>query len=170
MKRALYLAFFLAIVSALAGGALTLANDLTIDRINANKVAADKANLELIYPGAEFLPIEGFDDETGLIQNIYQAGDAGYVYKLAVNGFSGAGSIEFMVAFGTDGKIAGYTVISCSDTKGIGDKVAADSFVKSIVGKDVGASIDTISGSTVSSSAVVGGIDAAVAHYEANLK
>ena len=65
MKRALYLAFFLAIVSALAGGALTLANDLTIDRINANKVAADKANLELIYPGAEFLPIEGFDDETG---------------------------------------------------------------------------------------------------------
>ena len=99
-----------------------------------------------------------------------KAGETGYVYKCAVNGFSGAGSIEFMIGFGTDNKVAGYTVISCTDTKGIGDKVASDSFVKSIVGKDVGASIDTISGSTVSSSAVIGGINAAVAHYEANLK
>ena len=170
MKRALYLAFFLAVVSALAGGALALTNELTYDKISGNKIAADLASLETIYPGAEFTAIEGVEDATGLIKNVYQAGDAGYVYKLSVNGFAGAGSIEFMIGFSTDGKIDGYTVISCGDTKGIGDKVTGQDFANTIVGKDVGATIDTISGSTVSSTAVVGGINAATAHYEANYK
>ena len=170
MKRALYLAFFLAVVSALAGGALALTNELTFDKINGNKVAADKASLEVIYPGADFAAIEGVEDATGLIKNVYTAGDSGYVYKLSVNGFAGAGSIEFMIGLGTNGKVDGFTVISCGDTKGIGDKVTGDDFKNSIVGKEVGATIDTISGATVSSTAVVGGIDAAFAHYEANYK
>ena len=74
MKRALYLAFFLAVVSALAGGALALTNELTFDKINGNKVATDKASLEVIYPGADFAAVEGVEDATGLIKNVYTAG------------------------------------------------------------------------------------------------
>lgn len=170
MKRAIYLACFLAIVSALAGGALTLANDMTIDRIIANKVAVDKANLEVIYPGADFTPVENFTDDSGKIVSIYQAGEQGYVYKLAVDGFGGKGSIEFMIGLGTDGKVSGFTVLSCLDTKDIGTKVQEPDFANKIIGSDIGSKVDTISGSTVSSSAVVGGIDVAAEHFSANFK
>lgn len=168
MKKALLSAVFLAVVAALAGGALTLANDMTIDTINENKIAAEKENLLLIYPDGEFVPVEGYQDDTGLITGIYEATGQGYIYKVAVDGFGGADSIEFMIGFGTDGKISGYTVLTCGDTKDIGTKVTEDAFINSVVGKNIGDSIDTISGATVSSSAVVGGIDAATAHYNAN--
>ena len=43
-------------------------------------------------------------------------------------------------------------------------------FKNGIVGKNIGDSIDTISGATVSSSAVITGIEEATAHYEDNFK
>ena len=49
-------------------------------------------------------------------------------------------------------------------------KVAEPDFKNGIVGKNIGDSIDTISGATVSSSAVITGIEEATAHYEDNFK
>ncbi|MCF0112071.1 MAG: FMN-binding protein [Erysipelotrichaceae bacterium] len=168
MKRAFYLAFFLAVVAAIAGGALTFANDMTKDQIAANKAATEKANLEIIYPGSDFEKLD-FTDDTGMIVSVYKANE-GYVYQMSTDGFGGKGSIEFMIGFGTDGKISGYTVLSSGETQGIGSKVAEADFVSSVTGKDIGASIDIISGASVSSRAVIKGIDAATAHYEANYK
>ena len=65
----------------------------------------------------------------------------------------------------------GYEVIDASgETSGFGSKVAEPDFKNGIVGKNIGDSIDTISGATVSSSAVITGIEEATAHYEDNFK
>ena len=170
MKRAIYLACFLAIVSALAGGVLALANSLTIDKINENKIATIKSSLEVIYPGSEFAMIENYNDDSGKITGIYYAADKGYIYKVTVDGFGGKGSIEYLIGFGTGGKVDGYSVVVCQETSGFGTKVAEDPFSSNIVGSDIGSEYDIITGSTISSKAVIEGIDAAVKHYEANYK
>ena len=62
-------------------------------------------------------------------------------------------------------------MIDCSgETSGFGSQVADQPFKESIVGKNIGDSIDTISGATISSSAVVDGIQQATEHYNANFK
>ena len=170
MKRAVYLACFLAIVSALAGGVLALANSLTIDKINENKIATIKASLQVVYPDAEFQAIENYSDDTGKITGIYYAVDKGYIYKVTVDGFGGKGSIEYLIGFGVSNKVDGYSVIVCQETSGFGSQVAEDPFSSNIIGSDIGSEYDIITGSTVSSKAVIEGINVAVKHYEANYK
>ena len=52
MKKVLHLTLFLALVAAIAGGALALANSLTAPIVAANALAAEKQNLQLIFPDA----------------------------------------------------------------------------------------------------------------------
>ena len=59
-----------------------------------------------------------------------------------------------------------FTVNYFNDTPGLGSKVADPEFANSIIGSKVGDKVDTIAGSTVSSAAVVKGIDAAAAVYQ----
>ena len=49
MKKALYLACFLAIVSALAGGLLAAVNEVTAAKINANALAEVMGSLEKVF-------------------------------------------------------------------------------------------------------------------------
>ncbi len=64
------------------------------------------------------------------------------------------------------GKIVGLEINYVNDTPGLGSKVADPEFANSIIGSKVGDKVDTIAGSTVSSAAVVKGIDAAAAVYQ----
>ena len=58
MKRALYLALFLALTAALAGGVLSLVNDLTEDTIAAAQLEKERENLVKIYPNENVLQIQ----------------------------------------------------------------------------------------------------------------
>ena len=53
-----------------------------------------------------------------------------------------------------------------NDTPVLGTKVGEPEFINSIVSKSVDDKLDTISGATISSSAVIKGIDAAIAVFE----
>ena len=65
----------------------------------------------------------------------------------------------------------GYEVVDCSsETSGFGSKVAEEPFISSVKGTNIGDSVDTISGATISSSAVVDGINQAADHYAKNFK
>ena len=50
MKKILHLTVFLALIAALAGGALAFANNMTAPVIAANELAAEKETLKEIYP------------------------------------------------------------------------------------------------------------------------
>ena len=115
-----------------------------------------------------FEKVESFKDDTKTIDSIYKAGDQGYVYKMIVDGFGGKKSITFMVGFSSDGKIAGYTVLSSGETKGIGSQVGEETFVKSVIGKSNGDEVDAISGATISSTAIKTALNTASSHFASN--
>lgn len=173
MLKILKLTLFLAVVAGLSGAALSSVNGVTAPLIQEQKIAKDKAGLEKIYAGAEFIPVENTDtSEYPAIQAIYEAQGKGYIYKCSVTGYGGASTpIVYLIALDNDGTYKGYEVSDCSgETKGFGSKIDEQPFKDGIIGKNIGDSIDTIAGATISSEAVVNGIEEATAHYEANFK
>ena len=147
----------------LTGGILIFADSQLRPIIDAAGGSEDKAVLESLFEGqTEFTPVE-FTDETGLVKKAYEAGDAGYAYIIENQGY--ADVITFALAFDKDGNITGYEMINLNETDGIGTQVRDEAFVSSVVGKTSTDAFATISGATVSSKAVVDGIDAAKAIY-----
>lgn len=165
MKKIVSLTLFLAIISAIAGGLLAGVNAITEPIIKENALAAVKATLEEFYPGASFgeIAVEG-DPE--YITNVYEAEGKGTVYSVSVQGFKEP--IIFMVAIDNDGTISGYKVQQNNDTSGIGSRVSEAEFYDTFVGSSMDTTFDTLSGATVSSSAVVKGLDEVVAYQKAN--
>src|SRR5690554_5528888 len=147
----------------LTGGILIFAESQLRPIIDAAGGSEDNAVLESLFEGqTEFTPVE-FTDDTGLVKKAYEAGDGGYAYIIENQGY--ADVITFALAFDKDGNITGYEVISLNDTDGIGTQIEDDAFVNSVVGKTSTDAFATIAGATVSSEAIVEGIDAAKAIY-----
>jgi electron transport complex protein RnfG len=88
---------------------------------------------------------------------------AGYAFNVEVQGYKDV--IRFIVGIDNTGKIVGLEVNYVNDTPGLGSKVAEPEFINGIVGQQVDASLDVISGSTISSNAVLKGIDSAAAVF-----
>lgn len=172
MKKILTLTLFLAIVAGLSGAALSLVHSMTDPIIQEAAIASEKENLVKIYTsGEDFKAVDSDTTKYPAIQGVYEASSGstvkGYVYKCSVSGYGG--TIVYLVALDNDGTYKGYEVIDCSsETKGFGSKVGDQEFKDGIVGKKIGDSIDTISGATISSSAVVEGIEEATEHYQEN--
>jgi len=164
MKKIIHLTVFLAIISALAGATLAFVNNMTSPIIEERKIAAVKSTLETIFPSASEYKEISFEDVSGTVKNVYEAVGAGYAFNVTVQGYKDV--ITFIVGIDESGKIVGFTVNYVNDTPGLGSKIGDPEFANSIIGKSVGDKVDTISGSTVSSAAVVKGIDAAKAVYQ----
>lgn len=165
MKKIISLTLFLALSSALAGAVLAYVNSITSPIIEEQKIAAVKASLQEIFPGAnEFKEVSTFTDASGLVDNVYEATGSGMAVKVSVQGYKDV--ITFLVGFDNNDKIVGFKVTAINDTPGLGMKVGDPEFANSIVGKSVSDQLDTIAGATISSSAALRGIDAAIAVYQ----
>lgn len=112
---------------------------------------------------AKIMADGGFGDE---INKVFQALDAhgkplGYVVQLTIkDGYSE--SIVMLVGIRVDGVVNGYSVISHGETPGLGTKAFDTAYVEQFKGiaiTDVSA-VDTISGATITSTAVINGINA----------
>ena len=100
------------------------------------------------------------------------ASETGYAVKVAPSGFGGA--ITMMVGVSADGQVLGISVISHAETPGLGavasqntDKGVAfrDQFVGLIAGITIGGGknqVDSLSGATISTQAIVDGVNAAL--------
>ena len=170
MKKVLHLTFFLALVAAIAGGALAFANDITAPKIAAIALAAEEENLKKIFPDAsssDFEEVKVKDSET--IEKIFKVTGKGTIFKLKVKGYKEGTS--FMVALADDGKVIDFVVISNGDTQGIGTKVMDEAFRKTLVDKNAQTdTLDTISGATVSSKPIVEGIAEAGKYLSEKMK
>lgn len=154
----LHLTLFLAIVSALAGGALAFANNLTAPIIAENAEKAEKQTLLEMYPEADLSDFETITDdditsEHPDIQSVYKYKDGIVVFKCSVSGYDG-GTV-FLVAINTaDSTVDNFQTISNGDTQGIGSRITGDEFKQNTIGKPTDA-VDTISGATITSTPVV---------------
>ena len=162
MKKIIHLTLFLAIVSAIAGGALAFANQITQPIITANAEAAEKESLIELFPGSsesDFEQIE-YDGDSKTIQKIYQYKDEALVFSMSVRGYSEG--TTFLVAIDEQGMVVNYKGMTNGDTSGLGTRVLDDEdFINGLIGHDASGELDTISGATISSRAVVDGINEA---------
>ena len=162
MKKIIHLTLFLAIVSAIAGGALAFANQITQPIITANAEAAEKESLIELFPGSsesDFEQIE-YDGDSKTIQKIYQYKDEALVFSMSVSGYSEG--TTFLVAIDEQGMVVNYKGMINGDTSGLGTRVLDDEdFINGLIGHDASGELDTISGATISSRAVVDGINEA---------
>ena len=72
-----------------------------------------------------------------------------------------------MTGIDANGKITGWTLLTFSDTVGIGDQIQDESFYQTFIGKDSSLEgVSTIGGATVSSSSLIRNIQAAFQGYE----
>jgi Na+-translocating ferredoxin:NAD+ oxidoreductase subunit G len=164
MKKIISLTLFLALCSALAGAVLAGVNSITAPIIEEQKIAAVKASLQKIFPTADEFKEITFEDESGFVKNVYEATGEGYAIKVSIQGYKDI--ITMLVGFDLNDKIVGFEVTALNDTPGIGSKVGDPEFASSIIGKTISTKLDTISGATISSSAAIRGIDAAIAVYQ----
>ena len=129
---------------------------LTAPKIEAANAAAEKEALRSVLPTAtKFEKIEGGHHES--ISSLYRdLGGSGYVAILLAKGYDSANPMKVAVGFDAEGKILAVKIISANgETSGIGTKVTNEEFLTQFVGEDETLTgVDTISGATISSSAV----------------
>jgi len=152
-KKAIKLALFLAIISALAGVVIGGVNMITEPVIQANLISAEKANLEQMYPGSDFTMVE-YSDEEGLIEGVYQTSSGAYIFKATATGFNSSVPIIVLVGIEND-SVAKIQVLQQQETNGFGSKVFEEDWLNSnFVGKSDASQIDSLSGATYTSSAM----------------
>lgn len=169
MQKIVKLVVFLALISGLSGMCLSLVNDVTKPIIDEQKLAAVKANLEVLYSGASFEETSGAVADTA-IQNIYKVnGGEGYVYKVGVTGYGG--EVTYLVGINKDASYQGFIALTYDgETSGFGTRIADEEFGSQFDGTSIDDGIDTLSGATITSTAVVNGVKDVVNHFNANYK
>ena len=166
MNKILKLGVFLAVVSAIAGGALAFANEMTAPVIAANNEKTEKAALLQMYPDAsesDFEEVE-FNSESTTVQKVYKYNDL-FIFNMKVSGYKDG--TTFLVSINSNDKtIDNFLAMSNGDTKGLGSKVLEDDFKNSLLHKSSEEELDTISGATVSSQPVVDAINEASTYVD----
>lgn len=171
MKYILKLSLTLLLITAVVAAALAGVNGVTKDRIAA--VQAEKINeaIGALFPestNVRQLTQGEYADETGTITAVYAA-QGGWAMEVRPSGFGG--EITLMVGVDSTFSVTGVQVIAHAETPGLGavaaDKTSAgEAFRNSFVGLSgtlgVG-DIDALSGATITSQAIVDGVNAALA-------
>ena len=173
VQYVLRLTVTLLVITGVVAAALAGVNAITKNAIAANQEKKTQDALAVVLPnvhGLQRLPLTG---DAGIVQEVYAA-EGNYAVKVAPAGFDGA--VTMMVGI-AEGKVTGISVISHTETPGLGAVAAAqnakgEAFRGQFVGQSgelaVGDQIDAMSGATITSKAVVTGVNAAMS-YVANL-
>ena len=163
------LAITLLIIAAVMAAALAGVNSVTAPKIAELKAEKTQKAIELVLPGGG---AEVEAPAVDLVSKVYQ-GENGYAVEVVPVGFDNV--ITMMVGVDNEGKVLGISVISNTETAGLGAVAAAntsagEAFRSQFAGqsgsvsvsKD-GGQIDALTGATITSRAVCAGVNAALA-------
>ena len=189
-KFILKVAGTLTVISLITAFLLGLVNGVTKDKIAAIEAEKTRVASAVVPEGSEFtdaleIPqaaIDAAKAQGGTVSELYGVtnggAEAGYVAKVAASGSQG--TITMMVGIDANGAITGISVVSHSETSGIGTKVvenkpnaAGTPVLDQFIGMSgagtlaVGSNITAISGATVSTKGITVGANAALAAVEA---
>ena len=165
----LRLALTLLVITAVVAALLAGVNSITAPAIAELNAKKTQEAIELVLPGggeeiAEFPAVD-------LVAKVYK-GENGYAVQTTPGGFDN--TITMMVGVDNEGKVLGISIISHTETAGLGAVAAAgtpagEAFRGQFVGtsgsvavtKDGGA-MDAITGATITSRAICAGVNAAL--------
>lgn len=183
-------------ITLVAGLALAFVNEITQEPIAAAEENARKEAYNTVYPDVQFEVMDNTDvlleesasaiENAGLtgcsVDDVLRAVDGsgntvGYVMS-ATSPSGYGGDIKIALGISSESEsITGFTVLSNSETAGLGAKCTEDEFTSQFAGKSAegisytksGAAddteIDAISGATITSSAVTDAVNSALAFY-----
>lgn len=191
MNKIIKNTMILTIITLVAGLALGYVYEITKAPIANAQVAAKQEACQQVYPDAdefELIEVDAAAAEkvladravNGTVDEVYIAKkgseEAGYVITTTDKEGYG-GNIQISVGIMKDGTINGISILSISETAGLGMNatepefygqyagVKADQFYVSKDGGE-GEPIDAISGATITSRAVTGAVNAAIGYYQ----
>lgn len=166
MKNFVKLAGTLFIITFIAAALLGGVNAITKDRIAAAALEKRDNAMQALLSEA--------DSFTAVADNIFEGASGGEVVGYCVNTVSAGygGDISIMVGIKLDASIAGIEILSNSETAGLGANCTKDEFksqfrglefpVTVVKGAAAGSDqISAITGATITSRAVVDGVNAA---------
>lgn len=160
------LALTLFIISAICALLLGLTNLITYDKILAVKAEKVADAERQVLDEAEYTPVE-YTGGDPLVMMVNKAGEDGYVVEVKPSGFGG--EIEMMVGVSNDGTVTGVSIVSSSETAGLGKNAEKPEWRAQFTGgagpfsvsKD-GGTIDSLTGATITSRAICDGVNAAL--------
>ena len=147
---------FITVVVFASVGLVTWTDNITRDKIEEQEEQQIQSMLKEMFPSmSEYT----FEDD---IYTIYSDG-AGVGYAFLAVGKGYGGDIDILIGLEDETTIKGITIISQSETPGLGSRIAESSFGDQFVGVNIadvalrqeGGEIDAITGATISSGAVV---------------
>lgn len=172
MKETLKLGIILLIITAVSAGVLAVSNNMTKDRIIQLEIENSFAALEDIFGDEYNFKFMDKDKEKKItddnedIVEIFEVYDgeeiSGYAIKTVSGGYSG----KLMVLTGIsidEGQIMGMKLLEHAETPTLGGKATEPEFEEKFVGKSIEeeVEVEVISGATVTSNAVIEGVNIA---------
>ena len=167
----LRLTLTLLLIAVVVAAAMALVNRATAPVIAQANFEKTQNAISQVLPGGYDEEITDFADSTGLVTKVYK-GANGYALEVTPTGFDN--TVTMMVGVDTEGKVLGLSIISHTETAGLGAVAAADNAAGTAfraqfagssdtvqVSKD-GGTIDAITGATITSRAVCDGVNAAL--------
>ena len=162
VKTVVTLLLFAAVVAALLG----LVNQVTAGPIAEHQTAKTQSAMKSVLPASGYSQVIYEGDP--LVKAVYKAEDQGWVIEVTPSGFGGL--IDMLVGVDPSGSVTGVSIVSMSETSGLGANAARESFRSQYAGKSgsvklrkQGGEIDALTGATVTSTAVTNGVNAALA-------
>ncbi len=182
------------LITLVSGLALGVVHDITLEPIRAQEAKAKEEAYKAVFEDADSFEsvletrddsLEAFLDESGYprqdINEVMAAkgsdgSDLGYAFTVTTKEGYG-GDIQFTMGVQNDGTLNGISILSISETAGLGMRATTEEFQSQFKDRNVekfeytknGATeedeIDALSGATVTSNAMTNGVNAGLAAF-----
>ncbi len=147
---------FITVVVFASVGLVTWTDSMTKDKIEEQEEQQIQSMLKEMFPSMSDYT---FEDDIYTIDS--DRAGVGYAFLAVGKGYGG--DIKILVGLEDETTIKGITIISQSETPGLGSRIAESSFASKFAGLNIGdvaikqdgGQIDAITGATISSQAVV---------------
>jgi len=160
------LVLVLTIISVVMAALLGMVNKVTKPAIDENSWKKTETAMTQVLPADSYTKLN-YTGSDPYVVAVYQAGEEGQVVLVTpTSGFSGG--IEMMAGISNDGAVTGIAIINHAETSGLGSKATDPKWQEQFIGatdavkvtKD-GGTIQSITGSTITSRAICDGVNAA---------
>ncbi|MCI9168934.1 MAG: RnfABCDGE type electron transport complex subunit G [Dorea sp.] len=189
MSKTMKNTLVLTIITLIAGLALGLVYEITKDPIAQANDAAKKEAWQAVFPEADLNSFEQVEVDQKIagevvkalgvnatIDEVCKVGEDGYVITTTDKEGYG-GDIKVTVGIKADGTVNGVSILSISETAGLGMKATEPAFYEQYQGKQAekfyvskdggdGEPIDALSGATITSRAMTGAVNAALGYFQ----
>ena len=175
VAEALRVGAILLLICSLVAGVVSFVYALTADAYAENIAAVKREAISAIFGGEVDSTLVDKELPAGVLE-LYEVpvDGAGTHYCVNLNTPGFGGDMNMMVAIAPDGTVYGVQIVSMSETPGLGTRVGESDFLSLFTGKGgelvLGRDVDAIAGSTISSDAVLAGVNLALsavaAHYD----